>query len=241
MAAPAPSGHYVYLHRRASDGVPFYVGKGAERRAWGLTGRNPWWRRVADKHGYVVQIVRDGMSEPCALSLERALIRAIGRDRLVNLVDGGGGIRGWRHSVEAKARISAANKGKTPSPRALAALRTNDGRPLTEAHRRKLAAAKAGRLRGPHSEETRRKISASHMGVRPSAETLRKMSAAKVGKRVGKDSASYDHTIRRFSHGLHGVFVGTRGDLILAYGLGSSDMAALLKGKQKSVRGWRLA
>lgn len=36
---------YVYLHRRATDGRVFCVGKGHGKRAWRTEGRNPKWQR----------------------------------------------------------------------------------------------------------------------------------------------------------------------------------------------------
>lgn len=241
MAQPTPEGHYVYIHRRASNHTPFYVGKGAGRRAWGLQGRNPWWRRTVEKHGYEVEIVRAGLSESCAFSLERALIFALKGRGIVNLVDGGGGTSGWKHSPETKARIGAFHKGRQLTERMRAALEASrQNMVFTPIHRARMSAARRGRKFGSRSPETCAKISASHIGMRPSAETLQKMSAAKKGHGVGKNSPSYDHTVRVFVHPTHGEFVGTRGDLILAYGLGPSDMSALLNGNRKSVKGWRV-
>ena len=34
---------YVYTHRRASNGVVFYVGKGHGRRAYVKSHRGKWW------------------------------------------------------------------------------------------------------------------------------------------------------------------------------------------------------
>ena len=233
--------HYVYLHRRATDGSIFYVGKGKGRRAWSHQGRNPWWNRIVAKHGFYSEIIASSLPEKCALTLERINIRILGRDGLANLVDGGGGIPGWHHSDETKARISAFNKGKTPSARALAALRSVDGKKRSTEHRMKLSLAKKGKAKGPLSEETKKKISAAHIGLRHSSDTLRKMSESKVGKAVGRSSPSYDHTVRKFFHGDGSIFQGTRGDFILAFALANGDVSAVIHGRQKSVKGWRLA
>lgn len=244
MALASPARHYVYLHRRASDQLPFYVGKGKGRRAWDKNGRNRYWRLIAEKHGHDVTIVREDLSEPCALALERvgiSILRGRGAE-LANQVDGGGGISGWHHSAEAKARIGAASKVRVLTPKTLAALRARDGMPISEEHRRKLSAAKKGKPKAtPHSEETRRKISASHMGMRPSAETLRRLSESHKGKFMGRLSPSYDHTVRSFAHPDHGTFTGTRADFILAYSLADGDVSAVIHGRQKSVKGWRLS
>jgi len=65
---------------------------------------------------------------------------------------------------EARAKMGAANKGRSPSPETLA--------------------KRSASLRGhPTSEETKAKISAALKGRRYSPETLAKMSAAKIGTR----------------------------------------------------------
>lgn len=88
--------YYVYLHRRKTDDVIFYVGKGNGNRHLQATGRNTYWRRTADKHGFYSQIFKDGMSEPCAFSLEKILIGIIRKSgvNLTNGTDGGEGLSG---------------------------------------------------------------------------------------------------------------------------------------------------
>jgi hypothetical protein len=86
---------YVYAHARASDGKVFYIGKGRGNRAFSKDGRNKYWARVVDKHGLNVRLIKSDMSEPCAFSLERAMIAALGRKNLCNLTDGGEGPSGY--------------------------------------------------------------------------------------------------------------------------------------------------
>jgi hypothetical protein len=229
--------HYVYAHRRASDGRLFYIGKGRRRRAWSSCGRSRHWRHVVKKHGFTVHILTSELSEAAALSLEQFVIMQIGLANLTNATLGGGGIQGWRHSEETKRRIGEASRRQKRTAKQLAALKIKQTFSLE--YRARMSEAAKNRKRAPHSAETRAKISASHIGIRPSAETLEKMRLSHLGK-CGRESPSYDHTIRRFAHPDHGEFVGTRGDLIVGYGLPSSCMSALLKGKKKSVKGWVL-
>lgn len=69
-----PSNHYVYVHRRESDGLVFYVGKGSGKRGWMRQGRNFLWWRVYDKHGATIEIVKNFTSERDAFRYESFLI-----------------------------------------------------------------------------------------------------------------------------------------------------------------------
>ena len=99
--------YYVYLHRRASDGSIFYVGKGKGERYISLSKSerpNIKWINVSNKHGVVAEIVQDGMSESDAFLLEMWLIakfRHEGID-LSNMTDGGEGVSGYSWSQEQK-------------------------------------------------------------------------------------------------------------------------------------------
>lgn len=100
MARKYPEGFYVYLHSRKSDGLVFYVGKGSGDRAWKLKDnvrKNPHWSNVKSKHGVDVSIFREGMSELCALSLEKILIHLHNKagSPLVNMTSGGEGVSGY--------------------------------------------------------------------------------------------------------------------------------------------------
>ena len=232
--------HYVYAHRKPSDRTVFYIGKGKGKRAWSMSNRNRRWNFIVSKHGFEVEILKDRLPEPCALSLETAIIVSIGVDRLANYVLGGAGTTGWKHSEEAKRRIGAAFKGRVLTQAQRAALDATRHLPRSDQHR--LAMSRAARLRArqPHSAETRAKISASHKGIRPSTEALAKMRAAKVGKAVGAQSPSYDHTIRTFTHPEFGDFAGTRAELIACHGLAHGCISTLINGRRRSVKGWRL-
>ena len=96
--------YYVYEHA-TEDGEVFYVGKGSGDRAWANKSRNKFWRSVARKHGRVVRIVRDGLSELEAFDMERRLIARHGRrdegeGTLVNLTPGGEGKSGQTEKGE---------------------------------------------------------------------------------------------------------------------------------------------
>ena len=116
---------YVYLHKKKTNGEVFYVGKGSGDRAWKKEGRNEFWKKVVNKHGYDVEIHSNHLQEWYAFELERDLIayygrRQLGLGTLVNLSDGGEGTGGWVPSQEfidfrrkIMQREDAPNKDKT--------------------------------------------------------------------------------------------------------------------------------
>jgi hypothetical protein len=165
---------YVYVHRRTTDGKVFYVGKGCKRRAKEANGRNNYWRNTVSKHGYVVEIYADGLTEWYAYELERDLIayhgrKDIGYGLLANRTDGGDGASATKVSEESRKRMSIAQKrNQTPERRAHMS-RLLSGRRLTKEHAGKISKALTGKVvsdewRKKHSETMRgRKISAEHV------------------------------------------------------------------------------
>lgn len=158
---------YVYVHKRASDGTVFYVGKGHGKRARSSTGRSAYWKRIVAKHGCIVEIVASGLLEWYANELERDLICSIGRENLCNLTDGGEGTAGLKRKPlpeVSRLKISAALKGRK-SPR-------------SKEHQAKLSATLRGRKTGPLPEAQRAKIGSAHVGKTRSKEQRAAMSEA---------------------------------------------------------------
>lgn len=108
---------YVYIHRRKTDGAIFYVGKGTSYRSTEMYGRNSYWHKVANKHGWESQIIKNNMNETCSLSLEMAMIFSLKKSgcRLTNNTSGGEGVSGFRHTEESKRKMSIARKGNNHS------------------------------------------------------------------------------------------------------------------------------
>lgn len=177
--------YYTYLHTRASDGKPFYVGKGIGNRAWSAKNRNQFWQRTHAKHGVIVDVLSRWPTEAEAFEHEKFLIRCLKEmgHKLVNMTEGGEGQSGWVPTEETKQRISAAKIGK-PSPKRgiplsesarLKIIESKRGKTLTEEHKAKISAAGKGI---PKSPEHKAKISQGNKGRIVSEETRRKISEA---------------------------------------------------------------
>lgn len=96
--------HYTYLHRRESDNLPFYVGKGKSHRAWDFGRRSKHWSSIAKKHGVKVEIIARWATAEEAFSHEVLLIncfRSLGY-KLANATSGGDGMRGPTEEVRKK-------------------------------------------------------------------------------------------------------------------------------------------
>lgn len=162
---------YVYLHLRADDGLPFYVGKGRNGRAWFAHGRTPNWQRIVAKHGLLVEILKDSMSESESFEFEKSTIQLLGRGFLCNCTDGGEGMSGHVKSAETLAKLRASLIGRRHSEKTKALI----------------GAKSKGRI---VSSETRNKLAAANRGKLPSSETLVKRAIALRGRKFSEDHKS---------------------------------------------------
>lgn len=106
--------YYVYLHRRATDNEVFYVGKGKNNRATSKVNRNSWWQSVVEKHGYIVEYVESNLSESDAFELEAETIKFYKSNghTLTNLTEGGGGVAGYKRTVDQNEAFKAVLRKK---------------------------------------------------------------------------------------------------------------------------------
>lgn len=163
---------YVYVHKRADNNVPFYVGKGSKQRAWTKRTRNQRWCSIVQAHGLTIEIVKNELTEKQAFDFEIQLIVKLKTRNTfggANFTNGGGGISGCKrtqtqqtrdkihakligikHSIERCANISKGRKGKGKWSKEL----TND----YDLRVAKMAVSQIGRVQ---SEKTRKKISKS--------------------------------------------------------------------------------
>lgn len=157
---------YVYLHRRASDGKVFYVGKGRNRRALSKSRRSQYWQNIVNKHGYTIEYVQTGMQEWWAFEMEIQLIEFYGRENLVNLTDGGEGASGFSDETKEKIRLSKM------------------GLKVSEETKEKLRLANLGKK---HSKETKARMGAAHIGRKKSPESIEKSRQGNIGKKRSEE------------------------------------------------------
>jgi len=97
---------------------------------------------------------------------------------------------GKKHTEATKLKVSLANKGRKHSPEICEKNRLAQTGlkkpPLTAAHKARMSEIASARRRGPHSEETKAKMSATQKGRVFSEETRRKMSEAAIRRRAAK-------------------------------------------------------
>jgi hypothetical protein len=164
---------YVYKHIRKDTNEIFYIGIGkTKRRATDKNNRNDRWTKVANKVGFIVEIIEDGLGWEAACEKEKELIKFYGRadlgeGSLVNMTDGGDGRFGGggfnhTHSSESIKKMSDAKKAK-PQPWQMGELNHQFGKPLSDEHKKKISESKKGK---PQSEEHKKKISEAIKNIR---------------------------------------------------------------------------
>jgi len=157
--------YYIYAHLRNDTNEPFYVGKGKGKRCHSKRGRNEYWHRIANKHGYQIKIVADKLDEELAFLAEAECIDLYKRRgyNLANMTDGGEGASGYQHTEEHKSKMVGNDywklvktngfKGKTHSEEQKAKwAESRKGTPsprkgvvLTESTRLKISLARTGK------------------------------------------------------------------------------------------------
>lgn len=152
---------YCYAHRTADTGHIFYIGKGHGNRAYSKQ-RSKYWHNKANKHGYTVEIIASNLTERQAFDIERELIAFYGREKLVNLTDGGEGASGAKLTEKQ-----------------IEALKRRKGSKLSEETKKKLREANIGKKQ---SAETIYKRTKNQYGRKHSKESIEKMKIAQSNR-----------------------------------------------------------
>lgn len=227
---------YVYVHRRLSDNKPFYVGKGKDKRAYAENGRNDYWNATKNKHGLVVEIVFDNLTENEAFQCEVDTIlefRYFGYP-LTNLTDGGDGTSGYKVTDSAKKVKSEQRSDKTEY--------TFISKNGTIKKCTRMELIKSELLdRVTFSQLFQKKLNLQQScgwGILKDGEsfedaTIRINSARKLSK--------IDNSIYRFVNKDNITFTGTRAELCKLFNLDQNRLCELFSKKQrKTVLGWSL-
>lgn len=105
--------YYVYRYIRLDTNLPFYVGKGRNKRAKKMANHNQHCKRIANKHGYLIEYILENLTEEDAFNKEIEFIKLykdLGYCE-ANYATGGQGPSGIKQSKEHKEKLSIANKG----------------------------------------------------------------------------------------------------------------------------------
>lgn len=123
----------VYIHRRADDGLCFYVGMGRPARPHDHKNRSLHWKRVALVHGVITEVIYKNLTFEEAVTMERSYIAHFTGSplgKLVNLTSGGEGMPGIKNSDETRMRKSesATRLNADPSFKERKTAQLNDAR-----------------------------------------------------------------------------------------------------------------
>lgn len=165
--------YYAYIYRDPGrENEPIYVGKGKNKRAWvhlQREDRHPFVARLKSMRNLGIEPyieIIPALDEGHALFLEECLIEVIGRKDLgkgplLNLTDGGDGVRNYKMTVERRQQISEANRGRV----------------VTAVTRAKISTSNTGKKRSPESVALMTKRNRESR----TPEVLAKISASKKG------------------------------------------------------------
>ena len=111
---------YLYRHRRLDTNEIFYIGISKVsnfKRAYEKNKRTTHWKNIVNKTDYKVEIVVENLSWEDACELEILLIseygrKDLGKGLLVNMTDGGDGVKNKIWTTQSRKKSSISSKGK---------------------------------------------------------------------------------------------------------------------------------
>jgi hypothetical protein len=186
----------VYLHKRKDNNEVFYIGIGNDiKRAFDIKNRkNKHWKKVVNKYGHIVEIIKDNLSWDEACELEKYWIKFYGRfdlngGTLVNMTDGGEGQPNpseetrqklkYQRTEDQKQNLRSYQIGVKQSEETIKK-RINSGFHKTEEYRKKMSESLSGDKNPNKKEENKKKL---RKPKKPrTKEHSQKISEAKKGK-----------------------------------------------------------
>lgn len=182
--------HYIYRHRRLDNFSIFYVGKGTiknYKRAYIKDKRSQFWKNIVSKYGYEVEILIDNLNGDDANELEEFLISIYGRKdlkegSLVNLTNGGEGVKGIIQTEEVKKWRSDRWKGENnPMYGKFGEENPNYNKCRPEEVKNKILKSNTGKT---ISDETKQKLREINTGKKHTHETILKMKGRPCSKKT---------------------------------------------------------
>ena len=167
---------YVYKHTRHDTNEVFYVGIGKYlKRAYSKKYRNSHWMNITNIVIWSVDIIEYNLSWEDACEREKYWIKFYGRrdlkeGTLVNMTDGGEGVKG--HSDELKNKLRNFNLGKT----------------LSIEHKKKISSSMKNKTL---TDEHKILISRKLKGIKHSEEHKKNISISMKNKMCGEDNPNY--------------------------------------------------
>jgi hypothetical protein len=186
----------VYLHKRKDNNEVFYIGIGNDiKRAFDIKNRkNKHWKKVVNKYGHIVEIIKDNLSWDEVCELEKYWIKFYGRfdlneGTLVNMTDGGEGQPNpseetrqklkYQRTEDQKQNLRSYQIGVKQSEETIKK-RINSGFHKTEEYRKKMSESLSGDKNPNKKEENKKKL---RKPKKPrTKEHSQKISEAKKGK-----------------------------------------------------------
>ena len=183
--------YYTYAYLR-EDGTPYYIGKGKGDR-WSQKERHNV--KVPPKNRVI--FLKKYINEKEAIKHEIYMIAILGRKDLKtgilrNKTDGGEGCSGYKHSEEAKEKISKANSG----------------RKWSEEAKKKLSKRLKGRKGPTISDKAKEKLSLTKKGVSRPRDVIEKMIATKKKNYNPENHVSDKKFIFTSPEGMEYIIVG---------------------------------
>ena len=213
---------YVYTHKRKDTGAIFYVGKGKDKRSHSKRNRNTHWYNITNKaKGFDVDIVYTTNDEELVFLIEEELIsvlksRGVG---LCNILAGGNGPSGYKHTEETKQimREKASNRPgsftgfshtleakQKMREKALGKPSNFKGRKHNEKSKQSMREARLGKPGHKHTEEHKRHMSSLMTG---------KKRPASVGLNISRAVAGKPRSTQWINDGLNNKMIRTWDDI----------------------------
>jgi hypothetical protein len=182
----------LYIHKKAEDNEPFYVGIGTYDRPFRKDGRSDYWYKYVKKHDYYVEILEKNLSWEDACSKEISLIKKIGRVKsndgpLINLTEGGEGFRS-KHSDETKKILSKKGLGRAPWNKGLTKHTNESLKSASEKNSGKTPWNKGCVGCQEYKPETLKKISDAVKGFKHTKEAIEKIRKSSLNRKHSEKS-----------------------------------------------------